>query len=598
MSLALAPALLDLLRRRAGRLAAGVEDALGATLTALEQGHICLPLPAWAAAGGLDLTDLRHQLTASGVVGAPGDFQPFILDRDRLYLARQHHHEARLAHALLARAARLDAPAEPAPLRARLAALFAYNTEAPDWQRLAAATACLRGLTVIAGGPGTGKTSTVVRLLAALQDQHDGRLRIALAAPTGKAAARLQESIQRALTELPALPPAVSASLPTRASTLHRLLGARPASGEFRHHATNPLAVDVLVVDEASMLGLGLLARTVDALPPAARLILLGDREQLASVEPGAAFADLCDAAGGRSPAMQSALAALADQAPPIATTDTDAIPATPLGDCVVTLRRSHRFHADSAIGALAREVNAGDAEAMRSLLATAPRPDLAWQPGPLDALTPALVQRLHTAYADYLASARDPACDHATVFRHFHRFRLLTAHRDGPDGVEGLNRLVETRVLGRHAKDPAWYPGRPVLIQANDYPLKLYNGDIGLTRELDGQLRVVFEAEDGGYRSLAPGRLPAHETAYAMTVHKSQGSEFDTVLLWLPPPDSLLLNRALVYTGITRAKARIELWGPEASLGPAVQAAPPRASGLRDRLSAIDPNSPDGDSP
>lgn len=592
MSLALAPALLDLLRRHAGRLAAEVADVITATLAALEQGHICLDLPSWAAAGGVALADLRQALLHSGVIGAPGDFQPFILDRDRLYLARQHHHETRLAAALLARASRLDRPADPAPLRQQLAQLFAHNTETPDWQRLAAATACLRGLTVIAGGPGTGKTSTVVRLLTALQGQHDGHLRIALAAPTGKAAARLQESIQRALTELTALSPELRASLPTRASTLHRLLGARPASGEFRHHADNPLAVDVLVIDEASMLGLGLLARTVDALPANARLILLGDREQLASVEPGSAFADLCEAALGRSPAMQEALHALTGAAAP-----TEPPIATPLGDCVVTLQRSHRFHADSAIGALARAVNAGDADALRTVLTSAPRPDLAWQPGTLEALSPALVQRLDDAYADYLAAASDPACDHATVFRHFHRFRLLTAHRDGPDGVDGLNRLVETRVLGRHAQDSAWYPGRPVLIQANDYTLKLYNGDIGLTRLIDGQLRVVFEAEDGSHRSLAPGRLPAHETAYAMTVHKSQGSEFDTVLLWLPPPDSLLLNRALVYTGITRAKARIELWGPEAALGPAVQAAPPRASGLRDRLSAIDPSVREGDS-
>lgn len=591
MSQSLTPALLDLFRRRAGRLNPLAEEAIAATLAALEQGHVCLDLRAWADERGLELAPLHAALSASPVVGRPGEFQPLIWDGNRLYLARQHHQETRLAATLRRRAAHLDAPADPAALRQRLDALFAHNRERPDWQRLAAATACLRDLTVIAGGPGTGKTSTVVRLLAALQDQHAGRLRIALAAPTGKAAARLQESILRALAELTTLPEALRASLPTRASTLHRLLGARPASSEFRHHADNPLPVDVLIIDEASMLGLGLLARTLDALPPAARLILLGDRDQLASVEPGAAFADLCEAAQGRTPAMHTALDQLTGDTPPA-----ESAPPTPLGDCVVTLRRSHRFHADSAIGNLARAVNAGDADALRATLASAPQPDLAWQPGSLDALAPALVQRLHTAYADYLAAAQDPGCNHATVFRHFNAFRLLTAHRDGPDGVEGLNRLVETRVLGRHAKDALWYPGRPVLIQANDYSLKLYNGDIGLTRELDGQLRVVFEAEDSGHRSLAPGRLPAHETAYAMTVHKSQGSEFGTVLLWLPPPDSLLLNRALVYTGITRAKARIELWGPEASLDPAVQAAPPRASGLRDRLSAIGTNVPYGE--
>lgn len=551
---------------------------------ALARGDVCLPLERLAGQRPWDdhdfqlprLDDWSAALQQSTLVGSPGAYAPLILDGGRLYLARYQGYEQQLAQRLLARAA--DAPeVDEARLADSLQRLFAFNRQTPDWQRLAAAQAVRRRLAVISGGPGTGKTTTVVRLLAALLEQPGATgLAIGLAAPTGKAAARMAEAIRTAKQALP-VDDAVKAALPEEARTLHRLLGSRGDTPRVRHDAANPLALDVLVVDEASMVDLALMAKLVEALPPRARLILLGDKDQLAAVEAGAVFAELCEGRGFDAQAAAE-LQRLTGQNVPAET------PRSRLGDAVVLLTHSHRFAGDSGIGELARRINGGDARGTLELLSET-RADLAWNAAPAAA---ALVERLEQGYAPYLQAALDG--DPAPAFAAFNGFRALTAQREGAFGVNGLNEALEVR-LRRRASAPArerWYAGRAVMVRQNDYALGLFNGDIGLCLRVNGSLQVFFEGEQG-FRRFAPARLPSHESAFAMTVHKSQGSEFDEVLLALPEQPSPLLTRALFYTGITRAKRKVEIWALPARLREAVATRAERAAGLADRLRSAD---------
>ncbi|MGE6530424.1 exodeoxyribonuclease V subunit alpha [Pseudomonas sp. NPDC077382] len=550
----------------------------------LASGDVCLPLQRFAGKRPWSEVDFslpplvtwRAQLKASPLIGAPGDYAPLILMGDRLYLARYQAYEQQLAEQLLGRAA--DAPeVDEARLSDSLARLFAFNQQSPDWQRLAAAQAVRRRLAVISGGPGTGKTTTVVRLLAALLEQPGGeRLAIGLAAPTGKAAARMAEAIRNAKADLP-VSDAVKEALPDEARTLHRLLGSRGDSTKVRHDAANPLALDVLVVDEASMVDLALMAKLVAALPPKARLILLGDKDQLAAVEAGAVFAELCEGRGFDSQAAAD-LQRITGQAVPVKT------PRSRLGDAVVLLNHSHRFAGDSGIGELARRINGGDAKGAVALLQEG-RTDLAWNATPTSA---ALIERLEQGYSPYLQAARQ--ADPSAAFEAFNGFRALTAQREGPFGVTGINDALEARFkrrLGVPARE-RWYPGRAVMVRQNDYALGLFNGDIGLCLKTEQGLRVFFEGDEG-YRGFAPARLPSHDSAFAMTVHKSQGSEFAEVLLALPEQPSPLLTRSLFYTGITRAKRKVEIWALPARLAEAVITRAERAAGLAERLASSD---------
>ncbi|MEX6500484.1 exodeoxyribonuclease V subunit alpha [Pseudomonas zhanjiangensis] len=559
---------------------------------ALEQGDVCLPLARLAGQRPWPehdftlppLGEWREGLEASSLVGMPGDFVPLILTGERLYLARYEAYERQLAAQLLARAG--DRPAvDETRLSESLTRLFAFNASSqagqrPDWQRLAAAQAVRRRLAVISGGPGTGKTTTVVRLLAALLEQRGGHpqdagLAIGLAAPTGKAAARMAEAIRGAKAALP-VEQAIKDALPEEARTLHRLLGSRGDTPAVRHHAGNPLALDVLVVDEASMVDLALMAKLVDALPPSARLILLGDKDQLCAVEAGAVFAELCEGRGFDA-AAAAELERLTGQAVAVEP------PSSALGDAVVLLTHSHRFAGDSGIGELARRINGGDVAGTRQLLQEG-RPDLAWnaQPTPQD-----LLERLDQGYGPYLAAAR--VGEPAAAFAAFNAFRALCAQREGAWGVAGINEALEARIKRRVqvAGRERWYVGRPVMVRQNDYALGLFNGDIGLCLQTDHGLRVFFESEDG-YRPFAPARLPSHDSAFAMTVHKSQGSEFAEVLLALPEQPSPLLTRSLFYTGITRAKRKVEIWALAPRLAEAVATRAERAAGLAERLAAV----------
>ncbi|MFQ2415247.1 exodeoxyribonuclease V subunit alpha [Aeromonas caviae] len=449
-------------------------------------------------------------------------------------------------------------------------------------QKLAAATAAARPFAVISGGPGTGKTTTVAKLLAILVEtglQGGKAPAIRLVAPTGKAAARLTESIGAALQALD-LPPEWVEAIPTEAGTLHRLLGVIPGRSQFRHHRGNPLHLDLLVVDEASMVDLPMMARLLDALPRHARLILLGDKDQLASVEAGAVLGDICSfIEQGISPAQADWLSRQTGyrlQGTPAG---------APVRDSLCLLSKSWRFDQHSGIGQLARACNSGDGAAVEAVWG-AGFGDIRLHPWAGEAYN-ALIAEGVAGYGSYLKAARAGE-DPAAVFKAFNGFQILCALRDGPFGVTGLNERLELALAkaGLIQRDGDWYAGRPVMVVRNDHGIGLYNGDMGLCLPDDtGRLKVWFEQPDGTLRALLPSRLPPHETVYAMTIHKSQGSEFAHTVLVLPDSPSPLLTRELVYTGITRAKVRLDLYGDRALLAQAVRRKTERYSGLAQRL-------------
>lgn len=537
------------LAREAAHLPESLLDAIESLYLAVEAGHVCIRVDSARAAGWKD----------SGWVGAPGSYRPFILESSgRFYLARYHRHEEAVADSLRERAREILQPADPEALQRDLDRLF--GRQPADRQRLAALLAQFKALTLVSGGPGTGKTTTVVKMLALLQAQAGEKpLRILLAAPTGKAAQRLSESLRNAKQGL-GLPAEVVASIPENAQTLHRLLGAQGDTGRFRHDAANPLACDLLLVDEASMIDLALMQAVLAALPASARLVLLGDRDQLASVEAGSVFGDLC-AGEGMTPALATLLA-------PYAVDSTTSHAVGALADCRVELTHSYRFAADSGIAALAKAARAGNAALFLQTLGEGREVSRI--------AVSALREKIHEAYAGYRSVARSG--DAAAAFAAFLQFRVLCAHRQGAAGVEGLNALME-------AGQPGWYAGRPVIVRANDYALRLFNGDIGLCLPTPDGLRVFFESAPGEYRALAPGRLPVHEAAWAMTVHQSQGSEFDEVLLVMPDVVTPVLDRPLVYTAVTRARSRFVLCGDDAVLQAALATLPQRESGLIEKL-------------
>ncbi|WP_083387282.1 exodeoxyribonuclease V subunit alpha [Salinicola sp. MIT1003] len=502
-------------------------------------------------------------LAASSIVALAGEASglatPLVLDGERLYLRRYWQAESGVAAHLRQRLGQPLAVADE--LAEQLAALFAGNQregDDPDWQRVACALALRQRLTIISGGPGTGKTTTVTRLLALLQQQslaRDGEaLRIRLAAPTGKAAARLSESIAGAVGRLE-VPATVRDAIPQEAQTLHRLLGARPDTRHFRHHAEAPLSLDLLVVDEASMVDLEMMAALLEAMPADARLILLGDKDQLASVEAGSVLGDLCAGAGvgdgvGYSEPLRDYLQAVAGEPLPAATQT------NPLADHVAMLRKSFRFRADSGIGALARAANAGDGRGFVQALKGGFE-DLAT----LDIDATAFERAVVAGYRELFEALRAGASPSA-IRALQSRFQVLCALRRGPWGVEGLNERIARALWqqGWISRTDGWFAGRPVMVTHNDPQLGLYNGDLGLTLpDEGGRLRVCFPQGDG-VRQVLPSRLDAAATAFAMTVHKSQGSEFEHVLFALPARANPIVTRELIYTGITRARSRLTL--------------------------------------
>jgi exodeoxyribonuclease V alpha subunit len=513
----------------------------------MRHGHICLDLGQGAVAfenpllafTWPELKTWQKDFAKNRAVGRPDEGRPLVLDdTGRLYLRRYWEYEKTLAQGILMRC---DGQTP-------------INPRTGDLQDLAIETALSRRFVVISGGPGTGKTTTVLKILERMIREPGGeKLRIALAAPTGKAAARLQETLRSGgrsgLTQ---------DRLPKSASTLHRLLGYLPHSVYFRHHAKNPIPVDLVVVDEASMVSLTMMSKLFDALPKMARVILLGDRDQLSSVEPGAVLGDIANAASEPGP----------------------------LHGSLVVLEKNYRFGNESNIFALSKAVRDAEAERALEILNSVERPDLcaARTPSP-PRVAEQLRPRVIAGYSAYLRTA-----DPNEALEKLKKFRVLCPFRIGPYGVESLNRSIEKilreeKLIGGTQNA---YPGMPILITQNDDPLRLYNGDIGilLPDPADSShLLAWFVGEDGGLRRISPARLPEHEPAFAMTVHKSQGSEFDNVLLILPDKESPLLTRELLYTGLTRARTRVEVWFQESVLRAALARNIQRGSGLRDRL-------------
>jgi exodeoxyribonuclease V alpha subunit len=585
-------------------LDADADPALGlaaaAASQAVAQGHSCLPLdqmPAiLAAASGSerlpslpDAAMLRDTLRTTSLVGGPETSirarLPLWLDAaGRLYLGRHFHYEDRVAD-VLQRLATVPASAaiDAATLHKRLSRHFRLEDDRPDWQAVAVATGLLSRLTVITGGPGTGKTTTVLWLLAALLEQahEDGRKppQIRLAAPTGKAAARLGESLRERLSRMDLDSP-LREAMPQAAHTLHRLLGVRVGSSRFRHDHTYPLDADVVVVDEASMVDLPLMAKLLDALPERASLVLLGDRDQLASVEAGNVLAGICAAAGDG--ALSPTRAGLIHDA-----TGFDMPSAAQAGafaDAVIELRDSHRFDARSGLGQLAALVRQGDTQAVLDGLAQRAFVDVNWvQP---TSVASHVLACTGETFAQ-LAAMTDPA----RALAQASHLRVLTALREGPSGCVTINAAIE-HFLRERAGVPTrarWYPGRLLLITENDSGSGLFNGDIGIVLPTkDHRLAAWFPAIEGGMRSLPLSALPIHESAFAMTIHKSQGSEFDEAVIVLPREDARVLGRELLYTAVTRARHRVELVAGERALQCTLARSTQRFSGLAERLRSL----------
>lgn len=582
------------------------EDVRHAWLAALTshqfgRGHACLDLDLlrqngvvtlgwearWQALLPADLAD-----AASSLLWCQGEASPLVLDGPRLYLRRNWLAEQSIRTSILVRLA--QSCLVPDGLAQALDSLFdrppaasADSSATPDWQKVACALAARGKFTLITGGPGTGKTTTVVRLLALLQSQASRPLRIALAAPTGKAAARLGESISQAIQRLPL---AMQVHIPTQAQTLHKLLQVRAA---VLATAAPQLALDAVVVDEASMIDLELMARLMAAVPLSASLILLGDKDQLASVEAGAVMGQLCAGAqaGGYSAETVQWLQSQTGQ-----DVSAWAGSGSALAQQTVMLRHSHRFASNSLIGQWARAVNAGDRQVVAALWDSTPLWSAAQstsvtrlQPVPgrsvgLAALVSAGWQQtltsLQALQTEQAACSDDQAL---ALLKAMSRFQVLCALREGPAGVLALNRSLAL-ALGFPLE--GWYLGRPVMVTRNDYNLGLMNGDVGLCLPTARGLRVAFAmaGADGvtGVRWVLPSRLDAVETVFAMTVHKSQGSEFDQVALVLPDRMTPVLTRELLYTGITRAKTQLTLVVPQAGvLRQAVAAKILRSGGL-----------------
>ena len=552
-------------------------EVIGALLAAMDSGDVCLDLKVVCTPETFD--SLKAMLLQSRLVSVDESNDAlFVMDAaDRLYLHRFYRYEVSLAQRLQQLKAKRYALKDE---EFHLDALFkSLNTERGiDYQALAVAVAQTSALTVISGGPGTGKTWTVVKILEALL-LREPHLRIAMCAPTGKAAARMSESVRHSLADVNE---AVRARIPTRAQTVHRLL-----------MQVAPLPYDVVVLDEASMVSLALMARLVERLPSASRLICLGDKDQLASVEPGAVFAELSQTFAFTDQTLACLKGLGFDTSKLKSSTEVQSSQRWDLVDHTVWLTHSYRFDDQKGIGCLARSVREGNA-----LLALEQLDDgdehleyMALEPY-AQGLDAEIETTIVNAYRPYFSTvdeyfAGEKSLD--AVFAALHRFGLLCAVNDGAFGVDALNDLiVRSQSLDWPMGSDGHFPGEVLIVTVNDHDLRLNNGDVGIVLKTpEGQLEAYFETvDDSGtqtYRPIPVGRLPEHKRAFAMTIHKSQGSEYDRVMMVLPPV-SKLLTRELCYTGITRAKNHLTVVATKESIRRAVMTPTIRLSGLLSR--------------
>lgn len=538
--------------------------------------------------------------------------KPLVLENRKLYIQRYWQYESHLATIFRDKAAKtLDL--DFIETQKLLTELFVSDdSQTLDWQKIAVCIAASQYLSFITGGPGTGKTTTVTKLLALLQGlaAKKGKiLNIQLVAPTGKAAARLTESISAAKLKLPVN---LQDNLPRQCQTIHRLLGAKPQSPYFKANASQTLHLDVLVLDEASMVDLPLMAKLFDALPKHAQVVLLGDQDQLASVETGSVLSDICSAIQfqednlrnslmGYSEPMQlklnklTSISTVTSQEKIVSKLTAQSV----IRDNVVRLVKSHRFNENSGIGQLAKQVKIGQVEQSFSLLKAEQFSDINWyQPKQTSPLAVAneilknLIIKLLPIYQLYTQAIQQG--DLHKGFKYLQQQQVLCAQKSGYWGVTQLNALIEVELnkQGLIDSNKDFYIGRPVMLSKNDHQLKLFNGDIGIVMSDPNNAsltKVWFVTSEGEFRGLLPSRLPSLETLYAMTIHKSQGSEFESVYLCLPPinPNNQGrgLNRELLYTGLTRAKSSFILFAEAKALRLSLGQQCVRGSGLADRL-------------
>jgi len=530
-------------------------------------------------------------LNQSRVVGAPGEVCPLILDdKNRLYLYRYWDYEQRLSSLIKSRIKEDVQGIDKSILKKSLNRLFPDNgINEFNWYKVAGLIAAFKKFCVITGGPGTGKTFTTAKILALLLELSKKKLSIFLAAPTGKAAARIGESIKAAKKTLNCSLDIIDA-IPSETYTIHRMLKTIPGSPYFYHNAKNPLSADIVVVDEVSMVDIALMSKLISAVKDDARIILIGDRDQLASVEAGFVMSDICDRDNIHlfSDCFYRQFEELTHCKMEISSNRLKDAPG--LYDCMVVLKKSYRFTDKSGVGELSKAVNNGKIDNAFSILQNN-ADQIDWETiSNANGLSIALPKEVINGYSDYL-NCQDPL----RALELFSRFRILCAVKFGVLGVIEVNRLAE-EILNKNdlieldnISTYPWYRGRPVLITRNNYGLELFNGDIGITMPEPNsdskELYVYFSGDSGKLRRFLPHRLPEHETAFAMTVHKSQGSEFENVLLVLPNQDYPVLTRELLYTGITRAKNHISIWGREEIIKATILRKISRNSGLKDTL-------------
>ncbi|MDA3970905.1 MAG: exodeoxyribonuclease V subunit alpha [Desulfobulbaceae bacterium] len=521
---------------------------------ARREGNVCVALDQIAV--GMDLQDLQNALLATGLVGEAGDYCPLILHQEYLYLQRYFRYETLVADRIRADALVMTTLAD-SEVPVLLDQLFPQPDDGElDQQKLAALSALCHSFSVISGGPGTGKTTTVAKILA-LHLALDGDCQIMLGAPTGKAATRLQESLTQTIDSLD-VDPHIKEKITLPVMTIHRLLGFGRSG--FRYDREHPLKADVVLIDEASMVDLPLMAALIQALPQTCKLILLGDQYQLASVQPGAVLGEICSGGDGFTDDFR-AIGQNAGVAVP------DVKNNNSLANSIVTLHRSYRFHRDSGIRLLSDFVKEGDGHSALDVLCDPSYPDVVLQQPQIVNLVADISAAYHSEQTDLLAG--------------FSRLGVLCCHRSGVLGVEAVNQQVAAHI---HQAGQPYYHGLPLMVIANDHALGLYNGDTCVVVERQGRFYGCFQV-GGALRYVLVRQLPPHTQAYAITVHKSQGSEYDKVAFLLPQGGSLVLGRELVYTALTRARHMVTVYGEPGQFVEAVAKKVVRVSGLAGRI-------------
>ena len=532
--------------------------------------------------------DQWHELLIScSVVGKSDEFCPLILDDSLLYLHRYWHYELNIAGILLTHATKINSISNPERLRQLLASYFPEENKETNWQRIAGFIALVKGLCIITGGPGTGKTSTIIRILTFLIEYYENKkLRIVLTAPTGKAAARIEESIQQAKAGF-GENNKISESIPSTARTIHRLLGIKPGSAYFKYSSNNPLPVDIAVIDEVSMVDMNLVAKFLKALPSHARLILVGDRNQLASVQAGSVFSDICHESyvsvfsGSFSNSIREY--SYLDQSRYM---QHRSIPV--LRDCIVGLKKTYRFN--STISRFCQAINGGKGQKAFDIIIKSDKEILSWNKIDKNSqLIDSLRSEVIQGWTPFLKAGTI-----SDMFSNINKFRTLCVLRNGPYGVGMLNKIIE-KILseaGLIYPKTELYEKLPIMITKNDYRLNLYNGDTGIIAydpSSKAVLKAWFKSVDNdkktALRSYHLTQIPAYDISYAISVHKSQGSEFNIVQLILPDSNNPVLTRELLYTGITRTRHRVSIYGQESIFKKAVEQKISRVSGLKDKL-------------